>query len=592
MPAQRQHISLAFPSLLLALLLTACGGSSSSGSPNGNNSVMTGGGTVESQTFFDQTLTAEDGEDIAFTVFTPENPNGQAKPLIIHGHGFGLSRIENFDSNNPVDGFVQDQEITVEIARRMWEEAGFYVISFDQRGFGDSTGTITVMDPDIDCRNISQIIDWAEANLANLGRRNNDPVIGAIGLSYGGGFQTVCGSTDKRFDALVPLATWSHLPYSLNPNGAPKNIWLDILGLVSMGNLEPYLIQSFVEATTTGKINEETITKLAGHGARSFCQQQMGRSLSTADALFIQSANDVLFNINEAVENYECWKQNGRDSHLIIQGQGHILPPLQTAGELLLYGFDDTLYCGGQLNTNDVIVDFLTSKLLKQSSSYTLPNVCYSRLAEQTGTTMNSVKYGGSAFITDTATVLPGASNALVTLLRTLPLQTVLSTLSELPAETSNVLTQVLTGLADPASLANYLDDIVNLLPKELLQQLTAPPQFIPLTTLEADQTLAGIPLANIVISGGNGESNTLYIGIGRIPAEGGEPILINEQVLPIVGTGAQQIELIGLSEKVFAGDTLGVIVYGFHPYFLNVAALTQPPIPAEVVASIQLPLL
>ncbi|MBD2860324.1 hypothetical protein IB286_15110 [Spongiibacter sp. KMU-158] len=290
----------------LIALLSACGGSSGSSSSTNNQQTgpMTGGGTAESKTFFDQTLTAADGEDIAFTVFVPENPNGKALPLVIHGHGFGLSRLKDMENPDPINGFVQNAEITAQIAKRAWLEAGFYVISFDQRGFGDSTGSITVMDPEIDCRNVSQIIDWAETNLANLGRRNNDPVIGSIGLSYGGGFQTVCGSADKRFDALVPLATWSHLPYSLYPNETPKSLWLDILGVVSAGNLEPYLITAFLEATTTGDINQDALERLAGNGPRSFCQKQMGRTPASADALFIQSANDVLFNMNEGVENY------------------------------------------------------------------------------------------------------------------------------------------------------------------------------------------------------------------------------------------------------------------------------------------------
>lgn len=587
--------------LLLSLGLAACGGSSSSSAPSmtggnnqgGNNSgPMTGGGTAESKTFFDQILTAEDGEDIAFTVFVPENPNGKATPLVLHGHGFGLSRVKDFENPDPISGFINGTEVSAQIAKQIWLDQGFYVISFDQRGFGDSSGSITVMDPDIDCRNISQIIDWAESHLSNLGRRNDDPVIGSVGLSYGGGFQTVCGSVDRRFDALVPLATWNHLPYSLNPGGVPKNLWLDILGVASMGNLEQYLITAFLEANTTGEINQQAIDKLAGHGARSFCQGDLGRTPASADALFIQSANDVLFNINEAVDNYQCWKAAGRDTHLIIQGKGHILLPLQTPGELFLYGFDDTLYCGGQsINTVELAVDFLSSKLLGEQETINLPAVCFSRSTSQTGTDLNAVPYGGQPLLSEPASVLPGGLNSLATLLTSLPINTVLEMLTTLPVDAVETLTSVLTGLSDPASLANYADDILRLLPKEVLQQLAAPPQFIPLTTLEEDAILAGIPQLAVNISGGNGDGNVLYFGIGR-QAEGGDPQLVNEQVLPVKGTGFKQIEMIGVSEDVAAEETLGLIVYGFHPYFLNIGAIAQAPLPAEVVASVGLPLL
>ncbi|MGJ8687615.1 MAG: alpha/beta hydrolase, partial [Spongiibacteraceae bacterium] len=195
----------------ICVLLAACGSSSSSSNVSDGGS---GGdrGTAEIKTSFDQILTAADGEDVAFTVYVPENPRGESAPLLIHSHGFGLSRAKNLESPNPIDAFITN-DTSAEVARQAWLEEGYYVISFDQRGFGDSSGKIGLMNPDIDCRNVSQIIDWAEQNLPNLASENNDPRIGAIGLSYGGGFQTVCASVDKRFDALVPLATWSHLPY-------------------------------------------------------------------------------------------------------------------------------------------------------------------------------------------------------------------------------------------------------------------------------------------------------------------------------------------------------------------------------------------
>ncbi len=593
--ALRRTIS-ALTFLLLSLTLSACGGSSSSSgsSPNQNSGgdlpAMTGGGTAEAQTFFDQVITAADGEDIAFTVFVPENPNGQATPLVLHGHGFGLTRVKDFNDPNPIAGFTS-REISVQIAKRIWLEKGFYVISFDQRGFGDSTGSISLMDPERDCRNISQIIDWAEANLPNLGFRDADPVLGGVGLSYGGGFQTVCSSTDTRFDAIAPLATWSHLPYSLDPNGTPKNIWLDILAVASQGNLEPEILQALVQATTTGDVDDAVLATLAGNSPRSFCLGEQGRSLSKADALFIQGSNDVLFNLNEAVENFECWKAQGRESHLIVQRTGHILPLLQEPGELILYGVDDTLYCGDQsFGFSDIVLDFLGSKLLGVASSNTLPEVCFSSAEQQSGLALSDVPKGGSTYAVTETQVFPGGVNSVVSLLSSLPLETLLTTLADLPLNVLDTLQLVLGGLSDPASLADYLDDIVALLPSELLRQLVAHPQFIPLTTLQQSGTLAGIPMATLNISGGNGDGNTLFFGLGRIPAGGSDAQLINDQVLPVSGTGIKAVELIGVSETVESGDTLGLIVYGFHPYYLNVAAVAQAPVPATVFGTVSVP--
>ncbi|WP_295870516.1 CocE/NonD family hydrolase [uncultured Zhongshania sp.] len=575
-------------------VLTACGGSSSSSTRGGptDNPGSGNNGQPESQNHFDQTLTGFDGETVAFTVYAPENPQGKRVPLILHSHGFGLSRAKNFENPNPLESFLTN-DISGDVARRAWLEKGFYVISFDQRGFGETTGNITVMDPDIDCRNVSQIIDWAEENLVNLSFEGDDPLIGAVGLSYGGGFQTVCSSVDKRFDAIVPLATWSNLPYSLYANNTPKNIWLDILSVASMGKLEPYLFEAIIGASTTGEIAAETVTRLAGHSPLSFCEgeREDGRTLSTADALFIQGSNDVLFNINEAVENYECWKGQGNEAHLFIQKDGHILPALQTAGRQILFGTEGTLYCDGQVfQTDDLALNFLASKL-QGTSAPAIPDVCFSLTAQQSGTSSSEVKRGGSLTSFDETQIIPGGLSNVVDLLTALPLQTVLATLSSLPVEASSTLIAVLTASADPTSLVDYLDDIVNLLPSELLSQLVAKGKFIPLQTVTNDGVLAGIPLAMLNVSGGNGDGNLLYIGLGKIPADGGDAFLINDQVLPIRGSGLIAQEMIGVSEPVTTGDTLGLMVYGFHPYFTHISSITQAPIPAAMSGTVDVPL-
>ena len=58
-----------------------------------------------------------------------------------------------------------------------------------------------------------------------------DPVLGAIGGSYGGGYQFVGALSEvrdrgaTRFDALVPEITWFSLTESLFPQGVPRTEW-------------------------------------------------------------------------------------------------------------------------------------------------------------------------------------------------------------------------------------------------------------------------------------------------------------------------------------------------------------------------------
>lgn len=575
-------------SLLCLLLLSACGSSSSSSSSDGNTPS---GGVAESKTFSDHAITADDGETIAFTSYIPDNPNGRLVPLILHGHGFGLSRAKNLENPSPLEAFTT-KDVSGEVARQAWLDKGYYVISFDQRGFGDSSGKISVMDPDLDCQSVSSIIDWAQLNLPNLKTDKGDPLIGAVGLSYGGGFQTVCSSVDKRFDAIVPLATWSHLPYSLYPQSSPKTSWLDVLGIASRGNLEDYLWPAFLQANTSGEIDSAVIDKLAGHGPLSFClgERSDGRSLSSADALFIQGANDILFNTNEAVENYECWAAKGNDSYLFVQRDGHILPLLQDPGEMLLFGTDKTLYCGDQqFDTTALALGFLANKLMGEAQA-ALPKVCFSHGATEQGRSFAEVYRGGVNSPIPNSEVIPGGAAYVIALLQNLPLATTLEVLAGLPGELASVLEAVLGGLQNPAAIADSLDDIIALIPAEVVSKTLAAGQFIPLTTASSNGLLAGIPTANLLLEGGNGEGNLLYIGLGK-RRNGGDASLINDQLRPLRGTGSKLIELVGVNDDIQAGDELGLMVYGVHPYYLYPAALVQPPLPVSVSGSVQLPI-
>ena len=76
-----------------------------------------------------------------------------------------------------------------------------------------------------------------------------------------------------------------------------------------------------------------------------------------------------------------------------------------------------------------------------------------------------------------------------------------------------------------------------------------------------------------------------------KIPADGGDAFLINDQVLPIRGSGLIAQEMIGVSEPVTTGDTLGLMVYGFHPYFTHISSITQAPIPAAMSGTVDVPL-
>lgn len=314
----------------------------------------TGGGV------YSVNLQSASGHNIAFSVFEPANIDcANGNPLVLHGHGYGGSR-----SRSPGG-----------ILKRLVEN-GAGVISIDQRGFGESGGTVRVLDPDFEGQDLLQILDWAEANLDWLRYSNKKPVggkkfnmvLGATGGSYGGGYQMLIHNIDpkKRLDVLTPDIAWNDLRYSLNPGGTVKSGWaLLLVAGGESGSLQPKLQAGDPSAVqTSGQDNLIRETLLRGTlanrfpegaleffryhspsywcdseaaGAQTFLQSEATPGLAQktpdpVDILFTQGFRDTLFNFNEAWHNFSCYRsledKKGKkaDVRLITHQSGHILP--------------------------------------------------------------------------------------------------------------------------------------------------------------------------------------------------------------------------------------------------------------------------
>lgn len=179
--------------------------------------------------YYQMETTTHDGKRLAFTLYQPALAAGQTAPLVLHTHGFGLWRM-----GNPHMGLYASIMPTGKMAKRAWR-TGYWVISWDSRGSGDTDGRIRVADPDYEIRDISTLIDWAVANLPQLAAKEGDPLIGMVGESLGGGQQYLASAMDSRIDALVPLTTWYDLETALAPQGVPKDGWLSLLNFVGNG---------------------------------------------------------------------------------------------------------------------------------------------------------------------------------------------------------------------------------------------------------------------------------------------------------------------------------------------------------------------
>lgn len=322
-------------SLCAMLILAACG---SSDSPT-RQAVADGGtvppppepGEVVQGVTYDMTLASNvDGEAIAFTVHEPEElVGGESYPLILHSHGYGGSR----QATRPApDSFIGQFLVN-----------GYGVLSLDERGHNDSGGTIRILDPALEGQDWLQTLDWTEANLGwmeydatgpdtmvgGVGRGN--PVMGAIGGSYGGGYQHLIYAIDPegRLDALAPDITWYDLRYSLFPGGVFKTFWgtaLSGVGNQPANNQDMQLNEALAQAISTNTITDENLELLYQHSLRSHCEGNNPftfGNLRPIDAFYSQSQLDTLFNFNDLMGNFDCISALGGDVRMMTKSVGH-----------------------------------------------------------------------------------------------------------------------------------------------------------------------------------------------------------------------------------------------------------------------------
>jgi ABC-2 type transport system ATP-binding protein len=531
---------------------------------------------------FDASTVSADGTMIAFTVYAPDIPAGNSAPLLIEGHGWGGKRTKDLDTTAYSDAAntpLQTAKLALDSGRQGGKQPGhgWYVISFDQRGFGDSGGFANVMDPQIEGKDVQAIIDWAQANLPRLAYRRNssgapDPVVGAVGLSYGGGFQTIGAGVDKRIDALVPTTTWHDLRYSLY--NQPKSEYLSLLvgvGSAGLGRAEPFTYQAFVDASLTNRVSADFSRKMYLHSAVSYCEgaspamQQPG-----IPAFFIQGSNDILFNLNEGFQAFECYRKTNSRSKFMAVRFGH--PDVLVSSTSGTKFTEENVSCGGQsIPVARLAFSFLSQNLVDSrldasySSDYlTVPDL---RAVLEDGNPANGQK-GETAEgqCHEVAKLGPNSSGGPI-----IARGGVSVTAS--PAALQNLavgLPALLAGVVipnDPAALSS-----------PALNAYTGPDaarvvSLAPATG--ADRKLVGVASVHLNIAPTNplqaaiDNPPIVFLGLVRTTPDGKQQ-LVHDQVWPVAGFGEQTVELPGVSMLLHGNERLGLAVFGYHPQYFN----------------------
>ncbi|WP_051324386.1 alpha/beta hydrolase family protein [Candidatus Solirubrobacter pratensis] len=259
----------------------------------------------------DATVTSFDGTPIQLSFFPAEG--GGKAPTVLEGHGWGGSR--DTDPNSA------SSEVTGNVGVGALRRAGFNVLTWDARGFGNSGGTVEADSKDFEGRDVSALIDWLaqqpEAKLDAAG----DPRVGMTGVSYAGGIELVSAAEDKRIDAIAPIIAWHSLTTSLYKEQTVKGGWASLLyssGVPSSKNrLDPHITSAFTTGLSTGTLSAEDAAWFASRGPGD----AVGRI--RIPTLLVEGTADTLFTLREAIENYGILRANGVPAKMVWFCGGH-----------------------------------------------------------------------------------------------------------------------------------------------------------------------------------------------------------------------------------------------------------------------------
>lgn len=493
--------------------------------------LTSGSGTFLKKAHYSAEVEAADGTRIRMTVYQPrlDRRKGATAPLLIHAHGFGLTRMAR-----PLSLYGQ-MLMAGKTALQAWDE-GYFVISFDQRGHGASEGSVGLIRPEQEGEDVSRIIDWAVRNLP-VALKDNDPLVGMIGESYGGGVQFMASVRDPRIDALVPMTTWFNLDDALFPNGVPKSDWLLFLGTVGF-TVNPLHMDKGV---SMGVVSE-----LFGNGDTQLRQQLRRNSLvehcsagrgPQADALLIQGLRDVLFSFNHALDARQCFRQAGRDVRLLAIEHGHLMPGSQWSPSLPAWHMQSDIVCGGQsLKTQALIMDWLNGKLRQDAPALArVPDLCI------TGDAVTDAR-----IIEDAGTWQP------------------------IPA------VHVGSGLSGMFELgAKNLDRLGNLLvPARLPADWATPengwlrPARVPLHVASQSGWVAGVPRVELSFSDTDRDDAVVFLHLAKWRPGSGSYDILNQQVRPARANGTLAFDLPAIRTRLEAGEVLGLIITGYSNQF------------------------
>jgi ABC-2 type transport system ATP-binding protein len=246
-----------------------------------------------------RTITTAPGVAIDTSLYIPSKVPA---PAILIAHGFGGSK----------DSVASDAQYFV--------SKGYVVLTWTARGFGKSTGQISMNSTTGEVADTRALISYLANSKYVTQDKTDDPRVGIMGSSYGGANALMTASVDQRIDAVIADITWNDLANDLFPqsvqgsqeSGPFKKVWAGtFFSAVSLQNAYLGECGSFTQAWCDAYRNA------AINGAPSAAERALMASVSpknfassiTAPTLLSQGQADSLFPLTESYKTAQLIKK-------------------------------------------------------------------------------------------------------------------------------------------------------------------------------------------------------------------------------------------------------------------------------------------
>jgi ABC-2 type transport system ATP-binding protein len=242
----------------------------------------------------DLRLTGAGGVALDATIYLPK---ATPAPAILLAHGF---------SGDKTSVATQAEQLA---------SNGYVVLAWTARGFGNSTGEISMDSPNGEVADVSKLIDYLSTRKEVIQQAKNDPMVGITGDSYGGGISLMTAGYDRRIDAVAANITWNNLRQSLFPQnsndpalGPYKKFWAGtFFALATLpnslagecGTFTPEWCNAFKDAVATGLPTAADVKLLEASSPSTITNR------ITAPTLLMQGEADSLFPLSESIKNAE-----------------------------------------------------------------------------------------------------------------------------------------------------------------------------------------------------------------------------------------------------------------------------------------------